>query len=388
MLLHKSVEFDSRVRREAAALAAAGHEVCVVELAAVPGGRSTLDGFARRSCLPPAWLRRRLPFGLYRLAFLVTFVREVRATAPDAVHAHDAAMLVPGIAAARLSDALLVYDSHELATSVAYRERSWAWLVRMIERAVVPRCDAVVTVSDGIAARLVALYRLAVTPTVVRNVSALSVQGQGDLRRRLGLSSDAPLVLHQGAPAPDRGCETLIAAVARLPGVGLAFLGDPEPGYGHRLAAEIADRDVADRVWTLPSVGLGDLLANTAQADVGVTLLEDTCENHRLALPNKLFEYIAARIPVIASALPETEQIVGSYGVGWCVPPGDVAALAQAITGALAARGDPGLRARLDRAAAELNWERERERLIGLYDRLATGRPGPRRRRRGQDGGR
>ena len=60
----------------------------------------------------------------------------------------------------------------------------------------------------------------------------------------------------------------------------------------------------------LDSVPLDDLLANTAEADVGVTLLQDTCENHRLALPNKLFEYIAAGVPVVASALPEVQRLV------------------------------------------------------------------------------
>lgn len=370
MLLHKSVVFDSRVRREAQALAAAGHVVCVVELAAVAPGQATLDGFTRRSCLPPAWMRRRLPFGLYRLAFLVNFVRAVVATRPEVVHAHDAAMLAPGIAAARLAGARLVYDSHELATSVPYRERAWAWFVAAIERAVVPRCAAVITVSDGISVRLAQRYRLGTTPTVVRNVSALTVGGEGGLRRRLGLGDAAPLVLHQGAPAPDRGCETLVAAVARRPGVSLAFLGDPEPGYAQRLTAEIAAAGVADRVWTLPSVPLGELLANTAEADVGVTLLADTCENHRLALPNKLFEYIAAGVPVIASALPETERLVSAYGVGWCVRPGDPEALAVAIDAALAARGDHALRQRLAHAGSELRWERERERLTGLYDAL------------------
>jgi len=62
MLLHKSVEFDSRVRREAATLAEAGHQVTVLELARVPAGVSTLDGFARRSVLPSLLVRRLLPF--------------------------------------------------------------------------------------------------------------------------------------------------------------------------------------------------------------------------------------------------------------------------------------------------------------------------------------
>jgi hypothetical protein len=120
MLLHKSVEFDSRVRREAGALARAGHEVSVLELAPVPAG-TWPDGFARHSVQPPDWVRRRLPFHLYRFAFLISFVQGLRKLRPDIVHAHDAAMLLPGIVGARLTGSQLVYDSHELATSVPYR---------------------------------------------------------------------------------------------------------------------------------------------------------------------------------------------------------------------------------------------------------------------------
>ena len=384
MLLHKSVEFDSRVRREASALARAGHHVTVLELASVAspedgarrGEVAWLDGFERRSCLPPAWLRRRLPFHLYRLAFLASFVWGVARLRPDAIHAHDAAMLLPGIVGAQLTGALLVYDSHELATSVPYRERAWAWFVAAIERLVVPRCAAVITVSDGIAARLRERYRLRSTPTVVRNVTALhavrddSSGRRGGLRARLGLAADTPLVLHQGAPAPDRGCELLLAAMRQLPGAHLAFLGDSEPGYGKDLRGAAHVLGVQDRVTLLPSVPLADLLSHTAEADVGVTLLQDTCENHRLALPNKLFEYIAAGVPVVASALPEIRELVESREIGWCVPPGDAAALAAALSLALSRRGDPELRRHLARAATELSWEREQLRLLALYERL------------------
>jgi glycosyltransferase involved in cell wall biosynthesis len=379
MLLHKSVEFDSRVRREASALAAAGHRVVVLELAAIPAGQAILDGFHRRSCLPPERLRRWLPFHLYRLAFLVSFVRAVVRVRPEVIHAHDAAMLLPGIVGARLTGARLVYDSHELASSVPYRERAWAWFVSAIERLVVPRCAAVITVSDGIASRLRERYRLPVTPTVVRNVSALVLGGEGTLRPSLGIGAAVPLVLHQGAPAPDRGCEVLVEAAARLDDAHLVFLGDPEPGYGAGLRELIARRGLSGRVSMLPSIPLTELLASTAQADVGVTLLQDTCENHRLALPNKLFEYIAAGVPVVASALPETERLIGAYGVGWCVRPDDPVALAEALRTALSMRGDAALGGRLAVAAEELRWPREQLRLTGLYASLGGGAsdPGP-----------
>jgi glycosyltransferase involved in cell wall biosynthesis len=375
MLLHKSVQFDSRVRREASALAHDGHEVTVLELAPVPPAGTLMDGFRRRSVQPPAWLKRRLPFHLYRIAFLTSFVKGITRERPDVVHAHDAAMLLPGIIGARLTGARLVYDSHELATSVPYRDRAWAAFVSGIERLVVPRCAALITVSEGIAWRLRERYGLARTPCVVRNVSALAADGRPGLRRRLGLAAEAPLVLHQGAPAPARGCEVLVEAVDRLPGVHLAFLGDPEPGYAALLRRFIAERDLQARVRLLPGVPLEDLLAHTAEADVGVTLLQDTCLNHRLALPNKLFEYIAAGVPVVAAALPETQRLVETHGVGWCARSDDPLAVAGALSAALREPPDAGLRERLQLAGQELCWEREQERLLELYRSLSAAPP-------------
>ena len=210
------------------------------------------------------------------------------------------------------------------------------------------------------------------TPAVLRNVSALATGGRGGLRHRLGLSADTPLVLHQEAPAPGRGCEVIIEAGALLDGAHIVFLGDTEPGYERDLRALIAARALQSRISLLPSVPLVDLLAHTAEADVGVTLLQDTCENHRLALPNKLFEYIAAGVPVVASALPEMEGLIRHYGIGWCVAPGDADNLAVVLAQALASRGDRALRQRLDHAAAELRWPVERRRLLALYNGLAA----------------
>src|SRR4051794_37611516 len=107
MLLHKSVVHDARVSREAAALAGAGHDVTVLELD--PDARGELRGFRRRSAAPPAWVRR-LPAPVYRLVFALTFVRRTVALRPDVVHAHDAPMLAPGLVAARLARARIVYD--------------------------------------------------------------------------------------------------------------------------------------------------------------------------------------------------------------------------------------------------------------------------------------
>ena len=141
----------------------------------------------------------------------------------------------------------------------------------------------------------------------MRNVTELTAPAAptGALRARLGIERE-PLVLHQGAPAPDRGGEQLIEAMAELPAAHLVFLGSsPFSGYEDGLRERAVAAGLGDRVHFLPSVPLDRLLEHTADADVGVSLLQDTCENHRLALPNKVFEYVAAGVPVVVSELPE-----------------------------------------------------------------------------------
>src|SRR3954469_24146497 len=142
MLLHKPVVHDARVRREAAELAAAGHAVTIVELDR--DARGELDGFTRVSACPPRWMARLLPFSLYRAAFLLVFARRVLQLRPDVVHAHDVTMLVPALLTRRRAGAPLVYDSHELASGVAYRRGLRARLATAIERVGARRAAAVI----------------------------------------------------------------------------------------------------------------------------------------------------------------------------------------------------------------------------------------------------
>src|SRR5918994_1560404 len=339
MLLHKSVEHDARVRREARALAEAGHEVTVVHLPRGDDrpGEAASEGYELVSANPGDWAER-LPGGPRRAVTVARIARLGRGADPDVVHAHDAAMLAPGWSAARLF---------------------------------VPRCAAVITVSDGIAERLRERYDLERLPTVVRNIPDLPPprpEAVADLRAELSLG-DEPLAIHHGAVAVDRGGENLIRSLAHLDRGHLLFLGASGP-YAERLKGLAAGLGLSSRVHMRPPAPLSTLLSYTAQVDAGVTLLEDTCLNHRLALPNKVFEYIAAGIPVVASDLPELRRMIDSYGVGFTVDAADPKSIAAGLRSAFAARADAALRDRLTRAGQQLTWSRERERLLALYERL------------------
>lgn len=371
MLLHKSVEHDSRVRRAARALAAAGHEVTVLHLPRLHGELDgPLDGFSVRSVTPPAWVRHRLPSTLYRLVFFAAFVRAARRLHPDVVHAHDAAMLAPGWAAARLTGAKLVYDSHEYAAGVPYRNRTWTLLVTALERLLIRRCAATITVSDGIADRLQARYALRNRPIVVRNIPDPAEHDPDfeapDLRDSLGIAPGTPLVLHLGAVARDRGCENLVRAMAELDGAHLLFLGADDSAYASGLRELAGAEGVGERTHFRPSVPVAQIRAHTRQASVGVSLLEDTCENHRLALPNKVFEYIAAGVPVVVSDLPELRRLLGGDEGTHPVDSTDPVAVGAALRQASNGTAKPSL--------TGIEWAAEAERLGAVYEHLDTGR--------------
>src|SRR3954451_17030353 len=140
MLLQRTSRYDNRVLREARSLADSGHEVTIVELAAGTRSPESAPGaVAIASALPSPALKRWIPFKLHRLVSGLTIALAAARRRPDVVHAHDVAMLPSGWLAARLARARLVYDSHELATGVAYRSRAFAVLVRIVERLFVPR---------------------------------------------------------------------------------------------------------------------------------------------------------------------------------------------------------------------------------------------------------
>jgi glycosyltransferase involved in cell wall biosynthesis len=371
MLLHKSVVHDARVRREARALVAAGHDVTVVHLApsAVPHDVAA-EGYAVVSAVPPGLGRRHLPFAAHRVGLMRRFVGAVRALCPDVVHSHDAAMLAPGYLGSRLTGARVVYDSHEFAVGVAWRTRTWAAVVWAIERLAVPRCDGIVTVSDGIADRLQRRYRLATRPLVIRNLPDPEAYDLGfrppDLKVELR-AENAPLVLHLGAVARHRGCETLIRASTHLDRAHLLFLGADDETYVRALERVARENGVSARVHFRPSVPVRQVLAYARQADVGVSLLEDTCENHRVALPNKVFEYIAAGVPVVASDLPELRRQLRELPRTAVVDPGDAGAVAAGIRETLAANS----KAQPDARATNLTWANEADCLVALYDGFA-----------------
>jgi glycogen synthase len=259
-------------------------------------------------------------------------VRQLRAlagqTAARVFHASDLYTLPALAAAARRHRARLVFDARELypdTPAVAHRPLVRAvW--RAVERRYVPRADLVLTVGEGLAGEIARRYRLHQAPLVLHNAPRPHAGAPAGLHRRVGLPPDTPVVLHTGALRAGRGLHALVRAMAGLPAALVLLGGGPLAPELSRLALE-AGADVR----IVPPVPPADVPAYAAAATVGAVPLEDTSLNLRLSLPNKLFEYVAGDLPVVASALPELSRVVEGHGIGLTVPPGDVPALHAAL---------------------------------------------------------
>ena len=147
------------------------------------------------------------------------------------------------------------------------------------------------------------------------------------------------------------------------------LLGDGPCEAALRQQAE--DLGLAARVRFIPRVPFDQLHAYTCSADVGLCLIKGTGRSFYHSLPNKLFEYMMAGLPVVASDFPEMQRVVAETGCGITVPPTDKGAVQQAIAGLL---GDADRLARCRRAsltaAERYNWEAEAPRLLEAYQTL------------------
>jgi glycosyltransferase involved in cell wall biosynthesis len=420
MLLHNAFTQDPRVEREARALVRAGHEVTVIAAwePATTRKRETRDGYRIRRVSrrplgvdlitsrfetvigPDAWSTRHRPAtgrdgpssasrkpGPKLLRIPVLVVRRLLRylptaksalqwrlalaawrTRPDVIHANDLNTLPAGVRAARWSRAKLVYDSHEIAAglpSIRDPER-----VIRFERGLIKKADEVIHTTPMRATWTADTFGIPM-PTVIRNVpEGPRDVAPVDLAAEAGFPVGTNVIMHQGYMQPNRGLEALVGAVETLDGFGVLMLGSGK----HRPVLErlVVERGLDKRVVFRDPVPHTELLAWTAGSWAGASLLVDTCLNHKYSLPNKLFEYLAVGVPLIASDNPEIAAFVNEHRCGELCDPTDAASLADAIRRLAARRDEAAANAR--EAAKLYRWENEEAKLLEVYGRVLRGR--------------
>jgi glycosyltransferase involved in cell wall biosynthesis len=404
MALYSDLTYDSRVQREAAALARAGYRVRLVCLAAPAGSTDLPPGVevlvhrpTRTAVLPGTQMAvrdgrwSRIPF-VRRAAWLRAYVGNLRAwgrSVPavvgpvDGWHLHDLTALA-GVLPAIDHGLPVVYDAHELFTesgTVATLPRPVRLALRAHEGRLVSRVSAVVTVNDALAGILRDRYRPG-RLIVVHNCPDTwdqPARRPDRLREAAGIPATSPVILYHGVLGDHRGIAQLMRALLEpgMAGAHLALLG---PGaLRDELVAEAEDPRWQGRVHVLDPVRPVDLLPWVASADVGAMPIQGTTPNLYMSTPNKLFECLAAGVPVIVSDFPAMRRIVLDDAAGplgaVCDPadPADVAAALRSIL-EMAPEALAAMRSRcLSAARRRWNWAHESQGLIALYSDLLGG---------------
>jgi glycosyltransferase involved in cell wall biosynthesis len=353
-----------------------------VTASAGPGGIDHAGGAAP----PRSGVLRRFGAGVIRrLAIQLTVraqARASRAICPPADLFHGMAYMgIPiALGLGRRKRVPVVYDARDIyldAGNLARLSGPMRWLVGRAERGWARRASRVITVNRPYAEVMAGRWRVD-EPLIVMNCSYRYEPSSSREHRfhvALGLDPATRVVVYQGGFSRDRGIEQLIEAIPDVPDATLVLL-----GYGS-LQAELeriaADPGTGGRVRIVPAVPPTELLAWIASADVVAMPIQPTTLNHRLTTPNKLFEALAAGVPVVASDLPGMAPIVRETRCGLLVDPTDAKALAVALRDVLATPPAEMAewRARCSEAARETyNWERQMDGLLAEYGRL-TGRP-------------
>lgn len=401
MALYGDLTYDSRVRKEARTLAAAGYDVVIACLAGdrargdLPAGVTIQVRLPRGPLVIPG---SRNPFFSgrggrlsrirSRAGWLIAYARGLRewgrlaveAAGPvDAWHAHDLTGLA-AIAPSLDRRVPIVYDSHELyleTGTAAILPGPARRILQRYEKRLVARAAAVITVNDEIAAELRTRYRPRST-AVVHNCPVLGTPktAASPIREATGVPGAAPIALYHGGLIAGRGIEPLMEALLTpgLEDVHLVLM-----GYGDKRDAllALARSDVwRERLHMLEPVPPESILAWVGSADVGVMVNPGRTLNDLYSSPNKLFECLAAGTPVITSDFPTLRRIVmDNVGgpLGAVCDPKDVSAIASSIRSVL--RLGPTemavLRSRCRQAAEERwNWEHEARVLLSVYANL------------------
>ena len=277
-----------------------------------------------------------------RLFFFLLFRRA------NLLLSNDLDTILPNYFISRLKGCKMVFDSHEYFTEtpeLVHRPKvQKVW--KRIEGFVVPKLDEMITVCDSIA--------------------DLALPPKGD-KVALGLPTDKHLLILQGSGINiQRGAEELVQAMPSLDDCFLMIIGggDVLP----ILKQMVVDLKITDRVRFFPRMTYQGMMAYTQLAELGFCLDKDTNLNYRFSLPNKLFDFIQAGVPIVASHLTEIEKIIKQYDLGLFIENHEPATIAATICEALA---DEERRAQwkqnLAVAARDLCWENEEQKLLEIY---------------------
>jgi glycosyltransferase involved in cell wall biosynthesis len=360
---------DSRVLKEAISLNKAGYQVEVIAHGdkGLPA-EENLNGVKVKRF---GYLNRKdRPSTVEKLKIYLAWIREVSNYVKDfdILHCNDLNTLPIAFIVKRFynSRVKVIYDAHEYERETIALRGFKKTAVKFLEKFLIRYTDRVITVSNSIANEYKRLYPDIERPALVLNTPNYQDIEKKDIFREIfNIDRDKKIFLYQGGLSKGRGIEILLETFKRLSKENSSAVA-VFMGYGE---LEEMVKDASKRyknIFFHPAVSPDILLEYTSSADFGISTIEDSCLSYRYCLPNKLFEYLIAEIPVVVSNLYEMREFVKKYNVGVVAKENTPDGLKEAIKEALELDINK-VKESIKEVKKLYNWENQERVLIDVY---------------------
>ena len=356
---------DNRVNKTCMALIECGYDV-------------TLVGRKLSNSLPiPNWsfktirlkmIFKKGPAFYFFFNFRLFFVGLINKT--DLFYANDLDTLAPMFLLSKLKKKPLIYDSHELFCEVpelkASRIKKAIW--QKLEEYIIPKLKTCITVNDSIAKIYEAKYN--VPFYIIRNISDFDQTFIPKSRVQLSLPEDKKIILLQGAGINvDRGVEELIDAMEFVQNAVLYIIGSGDV-WENLKQKVLFNKNIQNKVVLINKLPKSELINYTFNADLGLSIDKNTNLNYLYSLPNKIFDYIQAEIPILASRLPEIENIILQYKIGDFIDDHNPKTIANKLNEMLYSQQLSSYKKYLAIAKKEITWKSEKEKLLTIIKNI------------------
>ena len=303
------------------------------------------------------------------IIWYLSIIKFCRKKTIKCINVHSLSSLVIGVLIKYFKKSVLIYDTHELETETNGSSGIRKKLAKYVERVFIGSADHIFVVSNAIADWYASEYKVK-RPTVILNTPKLyQLRKSNILRENLGIADDKVIILYQGGLGYGRGVDLLLSTFKQRKdnNVVIVFM-----GYGELQDKIIQASQQSDRIFFHPAVPPDVVLDYTVSADIGVSLIENTCLSYYYCLPNKLFEYAMYGLPVIVSNMKEMRDFVEKYNMGLVVEENSIDELNIVIDELLTK--DLLTFKNNAREAAEKNaWEIQEQNMLNVYNALNLG---------------
>lgn len=387
IMLTADDSIDRRILLQAESLRQAGYQVEIISKQDLKNNSNKLPTTLNIIYKPYYFLQSISFFNKYILKFLKSvfcllfgtpadfqlklFWPYVSDKVADVFVAHDLPMLPLAYACAQKNKAKLVYDSHELFVEQEFSLLD-KWLWRSLEKKFIVDCNLIMTINDSIAGELKSRYSLAEVKVIQNATKKMTFKSNENiLQKKFQLKPESKIILYQGNLSDNRNIISLVQAMryVKNPHIHAVLLGNG--AYSHFLKNLVKDLGLTHKIHFHEAVAQEQLLAYTACADLGLIPYLPTCLNNALCTPNKLFEYIAAGVPIIAHDLIEIRKMLNTFNFGYITNLTCYESLGTKLDHLL---GNPNILHELKinalAAREKINWQHEEKLLVKMYQNI------------------